>query len=157
MFKWYFFTLQKAPFRLAKWPVSEAEKHHIAPWNGLFRTTKWAISESKMYLFGLCYGVYRKAIQPKTGLIMPYLTFLYISFAKIFCQNFVKKKCKYVPWVSLKNIGIKQEKRHVKPEPDVRWWCSGCGSANLLLRDDSLRIVWRSCVQELFTDKHIMT
>ena len=50
-----------------------------------------------MYLFGLCYGVYRKAIQPKTGLIMPYLTFLYISFEKIFCQNFVKKKCKYVP------------------------------------------------------------
>ena len=50
-----------------------------------------------MYLFGLCYGVYRKAIQPKTGLIMPYLTFFYISFEKIFCQNFVKKKCKYVP------------------------------------------------------------
>ena len=31
MSKRYFFVLQKAPFRLAKWPISEAEKHHIAP------------------------------------------------------------------------------------------------------------------------------
>ena len=31
MFKGYFFTLQKAPFRIAKKPISEAEKHHIAP------------------------------------------------------------------------------------------------------------------------------
>ena len=73
-----------------------------------------------MYLFGLCYGVYRKAIQPKTGLIMPYLTFLYISFAKIFCQNFVKKNCKFITRVSVENTDIKQEKRHVKPVPDVR-------------------------------------
>ena len=106
MFKWYFFTLQKAPFRLAKWPVSEAEKHHIAPWNRLFRTTKWAISESKMHLFGLWYGVYRKAIHSKTGVIMLYLTFIYISFEKIFCQNFVKKNCKYTPWVSSENTDM---------------------------------------------------
>ena len=33
---------------------------------------------------GLCYGVYRKAIQPEMGLTMPYLTFLYISFAILF-------------------------------------------------------------------------
>ena len=31
MFKGRFFALQKAPFRLAKWPISESEKHHIAP------------------------------------------------------------------------------------------------------------------------------
>ena len=50
-----------------------------------------------MYLSGLCYGVYLKAIKSETGFIMPYLTFLYTSFAKIFCQNFVKKNCKFVP------------------------------------------------------------
>ena len=73
-----------------------------------------------MYLFGLCFGVYQRAIQPETGFIMPYLTFLYISFAKIFCQNFVKKNCKFITRVSVENTDIKQEKRHVKPEPDVR-------------------------------------
>ena len=31
MFKEYFFTLQKAPFRNAIKPISEVEKHHIAP------------------------------------------------------------------------------------------------------------------------------
>ena len=31
MFKGYFFMLQKAPFRLAIKPISEAEKHHIVP------------------------------------------------------------------------------------------------------------------------------
>ncbi len=39
------------------------------------------------------------------------LTFLYISFAKIFCQNFVKKNCKFVFRVSLKCDGIRYEKR----------------------------------------------
>ena len=39
------------------------------------------------------------------------LTFLYISFAKIFCQNFVKKNCKFVFRVSLKCEGIRYEKR----------------------------------------------
>ena len=34
------------------------------------------------------------------------LTFLYISFAKIFCQNFVKKNCKFIFQVSLKCAGI---------------------------------------------------
>ena len=36
-------------------------------------------------------------MKSKTGVIMLYLTFLYISFEKIFCQNFVKKNCKYDP------------------------------------------------------------
>ena len=57
-----------------------------------------------MYVFGLCYGVYRKAIHSKTGVITPYLTFLYTSFEKIFCQNFVKKNRKFVAQVSLKTL-----------------------------------------------------
>ena len=36
-------------------------------------------------------------MKSKTGFIMPYLTFIYISFGKIFCQNFVKKNRKYAP------------------------------------------------------------
>ncbi len=57
-----------------------------------------------MYVFGLCYGVYRKAIQTEKGLAMPYLTFLYTSFEKIFCQNFVKKNRKFVARFSLKTL-----------------------------------------------------
>ena len=33
----------------------------------------------------------------------PDLTFIYISFAKIFCQNLVKKNCKYIFRFSVKN------------------------------------------------------
>ena len=43
-------------------------------------------------------------IKSKTGFTMPYLTFLYTSFAKIFCQNFVKKNRKFVAWVFLKTL-----------------------------------------------------
>ena len=57
---------------------------------------KWAISEHRMNLFGLCYGVYHNTDSTGKTLTMPDLTFLYISFAKIFCQNKVKKNCKYV-------------------------------------------------------------
>ncbi len=59
-------------------------------------------------------------IKSKTGFIMPYLTFLYISFEKIFCQNFVKKNRKYVMRVSVRNIGIKPDKRRGKYAPYVR-------------------------------------
>ncbi len=34
--------------------------------------------------------------QTEIGFITYDLTFLYISFAKIFCQNKVKKNCKFV-------------------------------------------------------------
>ena len=57
---------------------------------------KWAISEHRMNLFGLCYRVCHKTDGTGKPLIMSDLTFLYISFAKIFCQNKVKKNCKYV-------------------------------------------------------------
>ena len=62
-----------------------------------------------MRFSGLCYGVYQNVVRGETGFIMPYLTFVYISFAKIFCQNFVKKNCKYVPPVFLKKAGIRLE------------------------------------------------
>ncbi len=48
-----------------------------------------------MYIFGLRYGVYQYAVQPETAVITPVLTFIHTSFAKIFCQNFVKKNCKH--------------------------------------------------------------
>ena len=67
-----------------------------------------------MYRFGLCSGVYRKAIKSKTGFIMPYLTFLYTSFAKIFCQNFVKKNRKLITWVFLKNTDNRSRKSRGK-------------------------------------------
>lgn len=51
---------------------------------------------------------------------MPYLTFIYISFGKIFCQDFVKKNRKSVTRVFIKNIGIKQERRLGKYAPYVR-------------------------------------
>ena len=104
--------MQKAPFRNAIKPISEAEKHHIAPWNGLFRNAKWAISESETCDFGLWYRVYQKAIHTEMTFIMPYLTFLYISFAKIFCQNYVKKICKFASWVFTKNADIRHKERY---------------------------------------------
>ena len=57
---------------------------------------KWALSESKMNLFGLRYRVYQKTVRDKMAYIMYVLTFIYTSFAKIFCQNSVKKNYKYV-------------------------------------------------------------
>ena len=40
------------------------------------------------------------------------LTFLYISFAKIFCQNLVKKNCKYVVRICSKYGGIRRGEGH---------------------------------------------
>ena len=55
---------------------------------------KWAISESEKDFFGLWYKVYHKAVQAGMGFTMDVLTFLYTSFANLFCQNNVKKNCK---------------------------------------------------------------
>ncbi len=38
------------------------------------------------------------------------LTFVYTSFAKIFCQNLVKKNRKYVLRFSCKNNGVRRDK-----------------------------------------------
>ena len=91
MLKCHFVVLQKASFRNAIKPISGAEKHHIAPRNGLFRNAKWALLESEMSDFGLCYRVYQKAIHTEMAFITSDLTVLYIFFAKIFCQNKIKK------------------------------------------------------------------
>ena len=56
---------------------------------------KRAISERKMRFFGLRYGIYQNAVKDETGFIMPDLTFPHISFAKIFCQNRIKKNRKF--------------------------------------------------------------
>ena len=41
--------------------------------------------------------------------IMPHFTFLYTSFAKIFCQNKIKKNCKFIFQVFFKNTDIRCE------------------------------------------------
>mgnify|MGYP003182435245 CR=1 FL=1 len=120
MFNDYSIVLQKAPYWHAIWPISGAEKHHIAPRNGLFRTAKRALSESETSDFGLCYGVYRKTIKHEMAFISLNLTFLYISFAKIFCQNLVKKNCKFVPRV-FTNTPVSDIRKSTKRyESDVR-------------------------------------
>ena len=69
------------------------------------------------------------------GFIMPYLTFVYISFEKIFCQNSVKKNCKYVSGVLLRSDGVRGGKWRGK----CAWLVCGrlidSGDADLLLRD----------------------
>ena len=126
--------MQKAPFRLAIKPISEAEKYHFAPWNGLYRTAKWALSESETNVIGLWYGVYHKTIRAETAFIISVLTFLYTSFAKIFCQNLVKKNCKFVAGVSSHNACIGHEKGHGKCTSGGLLWFTWCGNINLLLR-----------------------
>ena len=46
------------------------------------------------------------------GFIIPYLTFLYISFAILFCQKKVKKICKYAIRVFFKKAIMKCGGRH---------------------------------------------
>ena len=41
--------------------------------------------------------------------IISVLTFFYISFTKIFCQNKIKKNCKYIPRIFLGNAGNGRE------------------------------------------------
>ncbi len=63
---------------------------YIASRNGQYRKAECIFSDYDM-------GYIKRRYSAETGFTMPYLTFLYISFGKIFCQNFVKKNCKYVP------------------------------------------------------------
>ena len=79
--------------------------------------TKWAISERGINLFGLCYGVYQRAICPEPASDMPDLIFIHISFAKIFCQNLVKKNCKYVALVFAENVNTMWKKEDGKNVP----------------------------------------
>ena len=56
---------------------------------------KRALSECHLNCPALHYRVYDTAVQTETAFITPDLTFLYISFANLFCQKKVKKICKY--------------------------------------------------------------
>ena len=133
MFKGHFIVLQYAPFRHAKWPILGCEMVLFSLWNGLYRTAKWALSESETNVIGLWYGVYHKTIRAETAFIISVLTFLYTSFAKIFCQNLVKKNCKFVSRFFIKNTDIRHEGKH-KNRVSVWWrWFIGCGNFNLSL------------------------
>ena len=68
---------------------------------------KWAISEHGMNFFGLRYGVYQRATLSWMSFIIYDLTFIYISFAKIFCQNKIKKNRKFVLRIAFKNGDIR--------------------------------------------------
>ena len=66
-----------------------------------------------MYVLGLRYGVYHKTVMSEIAPITSVLTFLYISFAKIFCQNKIKKNRKPVLRISLKNNDMGREESRV--------------------------------------------
>ena len=51
------------------------------------------------------------------------LTFIHISFAKIFCQDFVKKNCKFASPVSIKKADVRRERRHGNILSDEREAC----------------------------------
>ena len=70
---------------------------------------KWAISEHGINLLGLRYWVDQETVLYGMSFIIPILIFLYISFAKIFCQNLVKKNRKLVAGFSLLNVVIECE------------------------------------------------
>ena len=70
-----------------------------------------------MNLFGLRYGVYQKTVRGKMAYIISVLTFIYTSFAKIFCQNLVKKNCKYVALVFAENVNTMWKKEDGKNVP----------------------------------------
>ncbi len=110
MFKEYFIVLQYAPFRHAKWAILECDMVLFSLRNGLYRKLKWAISERRIAFFGLRYRVYQKPVCHGMASDMPDLTFLYISFAKIFCQNKVKKNRKYVTKILPESDEIWREK-----------------------------------------------
>ena len=53
---------------------------------------------------------------------MPDLTFIHTSFTKIFCQDFVKKNCKFASPVSIKKADVRRERRHgniLSDEPEA--------------------------------------
>ena len=67
--------------------------------------------------FGLRFGVYHDAVWCEKGCFISDLTFLYISFAKIFCQNSVKKNCKSAARVSGKNLPFPNSTEYASDPP----------------------------------------
>ena len=84
---------------------------NIMPWYGLNRTVKRALSEREMNYSRLRHRVYEKTVLCEMPFIVYDLTFLYISFAKKFCQKKVKKNCKSVVRVFFKSAFISREVR----------------------------------------------
>ena len=68
---------------------------------------KWAISESKANNSGLCYRVHQNTAWSERAFTISDLTSLYIYFPTLFCQNTVKKICKFLVIVFVKNADIK--------------------------------------------------
>ena len=58
------------------------------------------------------------------------LTFVHTSFEKIFCQNKIKKNCKFIVRFTLKDIGIARQKSYGKQVFVLRKKPAGCGSTN---------------------------
>ena len=79
---------------------------------------KWALSELQKDYSGLWHRVRDRAVRPETDIIMQYLTFSYIYFPNLFCQNAVKKNCKSVPLVFFKTTYIKYENKYRKHLPE---------------------------------------
>jgi len=84
-------------------------------------------------LFELWYRVYQKAVQYKIGFITMYLTFLYTSFANLFCQNNVKKICKSDSRVFNKCDDMGRRKGYKRYDSDGRLWFTDRGNIDLLL------------------------
>ena len=61
-----------------------------------------------------CNMVYDKAIKTEWAFLMMYLTYPYIYFAILFCQNKVKKICKYGVRVFSRNADMTAENTHWK-------------------------------------------
>ena len=59
-----------------------------------------------MNFSGSCFTVDDNAKSYEPAFVVYNLTFLYISFAILFCQKKVKKNCKFVVGVFLKNAGM---------------------------------------------------
>lgn len=114
--------MQYAPFRHVKWPISWAEMHHITFWYRFNRTSKWAILENKTNGSGLWYRVYEKIIQAEMASEVSNLTFLYTYFSNLFCQKIVKKNCKFVAWVFIKDADIRKEYGHEMYVFLLLWW-----------------------------------
>ena len=77
----------------------------------------------------------------KTGLIMPYLTFLYTSFEKIFCQNLVKKNRKLILMFSFENADIWCEKGYEKGARRVCRLLFDSGNVGLLLLENRISLL----------------
>ena len=83
-------------------PVSGHEMHNITLWYGHNQTLKQSLSWRNTSYSALWYWVYQRMSQYETVFIVPSLTFLYISFPVLLCQNKVKKIVSFCFRFSLK-------------------------------------------------------